>query len=214
MISLHWRHNDRDGVTNHRPRGCLHKHLLRRTWKTISKLRVTGLCAGNSPVAGVTREMFPFDDVIMIYSYSCNYSLVWRIGCSRGNRNFEYICIYMFLLYCITYFEDGVFDVAYSLLICVYLVKSKYLGTVMICDIASLYMRYHKAEFHLQTNGKSQHKLGRMQNTISRCVDSGQMQANWFLFIEQIRYTLTLQMKIHDVEWTTPIVIWMRMVLN
>ena len=39
----------------------------------ISKVRVTGLCAGNSPVTGefpahkwpVTREMFPFDDVIM-----------------------------------------------------------------------------------------------------------------------------------------------------
>ena len=37
-----------------------------------SKLRVTGLCVGNSPVAGefphkwpVTRKMFPFDDVIM-----------------------------------------------------------------------------------------------------------------------------------------------------
>ena len=36
------------------------------------KLRITGLCAGSSPVTGefphkwpVTRKMFPFDDVIM-----------------------------------------------------------------------------------------------------------------------------------------------------
>ena len=29
-----------------------------------SKLRVTSLCAENSPVTDVTRKMFPFDDVI------------------------------------------------------------------------------------------------------------------------------------------------------
>ena len=40
--------------------------------KNTSKLRVIGLCEGNSPVTGefptkgpVTRKMFPFDDVIM-----------------------------------------------------------------------------------------------------------------------------------------------------
>ena len=40
--------------------------------KKTSKLRVTGPCAGNSPVTGefpsnaqVMRKMFPFDDVIM-----------------------------------------------------------------------------------------------------------------------------------------------------
>ena len=38
--------------------------------KKTSKLRVTGLCARNSPGTGefpaqVTRKMFPFDDVIM-----------------------------------------------------------------------------------------------------------------------------------------------------
>ena len=44
--------------------------------KETSKLRVTGLCEGNSPVIGefpaqrpVTRKMFPFDDVIMITSF-------------------------------------------------------------------------------------------------------------------------------------------------
>ena len=41
--------------------------------KNTSKLRVTGLCEGNSPVTAefphkwpVTRKMFPFDDVIMV----------------------------------------------------------------------------------------------------------------------------------------------------
>ena len=44
----------------------------RRRSKKTSKLSVTGLCAGNSPVTGefpaqrpVTRELFPFNDVIM-----------------------------------------------------------------------------------------------------------------------------------------------------
>ena len=59
---LRWRHNGRDSVSNHQPHGCLLNRLLRRRSKKTSKLRVTGLCAGNSPG---TAEMFPFDDVIM-----------------------------------------------------------------------------------------------------------------------------------------------------
>ena len=46
--SLQWRHNGRDGVSNHRPRHCLLNRLFRS--KKTSKLRVTGLCVGNSPV--------------------------------------------------------------------------------------------------------------------------------------------------------------------
>ena len=51
--------------------------------KKTSKLRVTGLCEGNSPVTAnsphkwpVTRKMFPFDDVIMIFrpTYDCDTS--------------------------------------------------------------------------------------------------------------------------------------------
>ena len=71
-IALHWRHNDDDGVSNHQPHGCLLNRLFGRWSKKTSKLRVTGLCAGNSPghvnsphKGPVTRKMFPFDDVIM-----------------------------------------------------------------------------------------------------------------------------------------------------
>ena len=46
---LHWRHNDHDGVSKHQPRGCLLNRLFRRRSKKTSKLRVTGLCVGNSP---------------------------------------------------------------------------------------------------------------------------------------------------------------------
>ena len=50
--ALLWRHNDRDGVSYHQPRDCLLNRLFRRRSKKTSKLRVTGLCAGNSPVTG------------------------------------------------------------------------------------------------------------------------------------------------------------------
>ena len=70
--SLQWRHNDHDGVSKHQPHGCLLNRLFGRRSKKTSKLRVTGLCAGNSPgpvnsphKGPVTRKMFPIDDVIM-----------------------------------------------------------------------------------------------------------------------------------------------------
>ena len=72
-VSLRWRHNGRENVSNHQPHDCLLNRLFRRRSKKTSKLRVTGLCVGNSPgpvnsphKGPVTRKMFPFDDVIMI----------------------------------------------------------------------------------------------------------------------------------------------------
>ena len=50
--SLRWRHNELDGVSDHQPDDCLHNLLFRRRSKKTSKLRVTGLCAGNSPGTG------------------------------------------------------------------------------------------------------------------------------------------------------------------
>ena len=49
---LQWRHNGHDSVSNHRPHDCLFNRLFRRRSKKTSKLRVTGLCAGNSSGAG------------------------------------------------------------------------------------------------------------------------------------------------------------------
>ena len=49
-VSLQWRHNGRDGVSNHQPHHCWLNRLFMRRSKKTSKLRVTGLCAGNSPV--------------------------------------------------------------------------------------------------------------------------------------------------------------------
>ena len=72
LFPLRWRHDDHDGVSNHQPSDCLLNRLFRRRSKKTSKIRVTGLCVGNSPgpvnsphKGPVTRKMFPFDDVIM-----------------------------------------------------------------------------------------------------------------------------------------------------
>ena len=50
--TLQWRHNGRDRVSNHQPHDCLLNRLFRRRLKKTSKLRATGLCAGNSPGTG------------------------------------------------------------------------------------------------------------------------------------------------------------------
>ena len=51
-LSLQWRPNERDGVSNHQHHDCLLNRLFKRSSKKTSNLRVTGLCAGNSPVIG------------------------------------------------------------------------------------------------------------------------------------------------------------------
>ena len=48
--ALRWRHNGRDGVSNHQLYDCLLNRLFRRRSKKTPKLRVTDLCARNSPV--------------------------------------------------------------------------------------------------------------------------------------------------------------------
>ena len=50
--SLRWRHNGHSGVSNHQPHHCLLNCLFGCRSKKISKLPVTGLCAGNSPETG------------------------------------------------------------------------------------------------------------------------------------------------------------------
>ena len=68
--SLQWRHNGRDSVSNHEFHDCLLNRLFRRRSKKTSKLRVTGLCAGNSPGTGE----FP----AQMASNAENVSIWWR----------------------------------------------------------------------------------------------------------------------------------------
>ena len=68
--SLQWRHSGHDSVSNHQPHDCLLNRLFRRRSKKISKLCVTGLCAGNSPETGE----FP----AQMASNAENVSIWWR----------------------------------------------------------------------------------------------------------------------------------------
>ena len=70
FLSLQWCYNEHDGVSNHQPHGCLLKRLFRRRSKKTPKLRVTGHCAGNSPVTGE----FPAQRASSVK----NVSLWWR----------------------------------------------------------------------------------------------------------------------------------------
>ena len=67
---LQWRHIGRASVSNHQPHDCLLNWLFRRRSKKTSKLRVTGLCARNSPGTGE----FP----AQMASYAENVSIWWR----------------------------------------------------------------------------------------------------------------------------------------
>ena len=77
LASLLWCHNGGSSVSNHQPHDCLLNHLFRcRTQKT-SKLRVTGLCAGNSPATGE----FPAQMACNVENVSiwwCHYVCCWH----------------------------------------------------------------------------------------------------------------------------------------
>ena len=68
--SLQWRHNERDGVSNHRRLDCLLNCLFRHRSRKASRLRVTGLCEGNLSVTGE----FPVQRI----SNAENVSIWWR----------------------------------------------------------------------------------------------------------------------------------------
>ena len=90
-MTLRWRHNDHAGVSNHQPHGCLLNRLFRRKSKKTSKLRVTGLCAGNSSGTGE----FP----AQMASYAENVSIWWRhhdIKHANGPLWGEFTCHFRF----------------------------------------------------------------------------------------------------------------------
>ena len=68
--ALQWRHNEHDVVSNHQPHDCLLNCLFRRRSKKTSKLRVTSLCEGNSPMAGESPARGA--------SNAGNVSICWR----------------------------------------------------------------------------------------------------------------------------------------
>ena len=83
-LTLRWRQNGRDSVSNHQPHDCLLNRLFRRRSKKTSKLRVTGLCARNSPGTGE----FP----AQMASYAENVSIWWRHHDFATHRVYMVLC--------------------------------------------------------------------------------------------------------------------------
>ena len=81
LKSLPWCQNERDGVSNHQLPDCLLNCLFKHRSNKTSKLRITGLCEGNSPVTGE----FPTQRA----SNTENVSIWWRnhviMQCMKSN---------------------------------------------------------------------------------------------------------------------------------
>ena len=78
-IPLQWRHNEHDGISNHRLIDCLLNRLFRCKSKKTTKLRVTGLCEGNPPVT----DRFPSQRA----SNDENVFIWWRHHRAISNHN-------------------------------------------------------------------------------------------------------------------------------
>ena len=115
--TIQWRHKGRDGISNHQPHDCFLNCLFRRRSKKTSRLRITGLCVGNSQVAGEfpaqmpsyakifchlmtsswditqlareTQIFYPFDDIIMRHPIACPHGQ--GMGCPLWGQNPMYL---------------------------------------------------------------------------------------------------------------------------
>ena len=82
LATLQWRHNGRGSVSNHQPHDCLLNRLFRRRSKKTSKLRVTGLCAGNSPGTGeFPAQMASNAENVSIWWRHYRSASIWSIDC-------------------------------------------------------------------------------------------------------------------------------------
>ena len=94
LLTLQWRHNGLDGVSNPQPHDCLLNRLFRHRSTKTSNLCVTGLCVGNSPVTG--------EFLAQMYSNAKNVS-IWRChyvqGMGKYTPHHNIRCDYLSLTY-------------------------------------------------------------------------------------------------------------------
>ena len=133
--TLQWRHSGRDGVSNHQPHDCLHNRLFRRRSKKTSKLRVTGLCEGNSPGFPAQRasnaenvsiwwhhhelRFFHWIKLILVFSMTDNH--IHFIQCIRTLGFIQYIphWIYIQRMHIVFLYATYAHGRFYSICICI-----------------------------------------------------------------------------------------------
>ena len=90
--ALRWRHNGHDGISNHQPHHCLLNSLFVCRSKKTSKLRVSGLCVGNSPgTGGIPAQMA---------SNVENVSIWWRHHEAADNLRYNVLLALVLNLFC------------------------------------------------------------------------------------------------------------------
>ena len=88
-LSLKWRHNGHNSVSNHQPHDCLLNCLFRRISKETSNLHVIDLCEENSPVTGELTAQRA--------SYAENVSICWRHHGADQFCHFSVLCCIQFI---------------------------------------------------------------------------------------------------------------------
>ena len=97
QASLQWHHNGRVSVSNHQPHDCLLKRLFGCRSKKPSKLRVTGLCAGNSPVTGeFPAQAASNAENVSIWWRHHEKMVCYRVDYKSISRPIIYICIHIY----------------------------------------------------------------------------------------------------------------------
>ena len=83
MQTLQWHHNKHDGISNHQPLDCFLNSLFRHRSKKTSKLHITGLCVGNSPVTGEFPEQRA-SNAENVSIWQCHHKQnLWEIPCPQ-----------------------------------------------------------------------------------------------------------------------------------
>ena len=79
-LDTYYNDNRRSGVSNYQPHVCLLNRSFRRRSKKTSKLRLTGLCAENSPLTGeFPPQMSSNAEIVSIWWRHHILRLPWKI---------------------------------------------------------------------------------------------------------------------------------------
>ena len=112
--SLQWRHNGRNYVSNHQSHDCLLNRLFRCKSKKTSKLRVTGLCEGNSLVTGefpAQRDSDAENVSIWWRHHAWHMAKRWQGRLLGISSNFEKFREFLY-----SWMKDSMIKVVYSIL--------------------------------------------------------------------------------------------------
>ena len=95
VYTLQWRHNEPNGVSNHRLYDCLLSRLFRPRSKKTSKLRITGLCEENSPVSSEfpAQRASDAENVSIWWHHHDQTGFVPKIGTLQWRVLMESLCV-------------------------------------------------------------------------------------------------------------------------